>query len=122
MPSSDLILLTFVKLQDELCVEEFATFALEQDLPTWRDKKVVRSFDTYRVPTEDRARLGAEFIEMMVVRSLAELNEVSREDPAIPPLAARFSQLVDESATYRVVLDPQASVEANAGAASREDQ
>lgn len=96
------ILINLVKLRDGVDPDRFSEFAASLDLPVWRGKEVVIAFDTYLIEEHDRAPVGAEFIEVMRLRSLQEWEEVGQSDPDIEPLAAAFSELVDETRTRRI--------------------
>ncbi len=98
------ILISLIKLGPEVAPERFAEFAVSLDLPTWRAKDVVRSFDTYRVDADDGGDLDADFVEVMRVRSLAEWEEVGRTDPDIAPLGAAFDELTQGATVQRLVL------------------
>lgn len=99
-------IISFIKLRDGVNHEQFADFAVTADLPTWRQKDVVLDFDTYRVGQGDPATGPIDFVEVMRVRSLEEWQAVANSDPDIPPLAARFAELVDESSVRRLHVSP----------------
>jgi hypothetical protein len=99
------ILVSLIKLREGVDPQRFAEFASSLDLPVWRRKDVVLSFDTYRVAGRDRDRVNADFVEVMRLRSLEEWEAVGESDPDIEPLAAAFSELVDQEATQRIHLE-----------------
>jgi hypothetical protein len=98
----EVIVVSFVKLRDGVASERFAKFATSMDLPVWRSKDVVLNFETYRVTDQTDARVDADFIEVMHLRSWDEWQRVGSEDPDIAPLATAFGELVDEARVRRI--------------------
>lgn len=99
------ILVSFVKVKAEVPRDRFAAFATSRDMPTWRRKDVVVSFNTYAA-TDGDTPFALDFIEIMHVRSLPEWETVSQTDPDIAELASEFRELVDESTTWNLRLAP----------------
>lgn len=93
------VVISMIKLRKGVDPQRFSEFAASVDLPTWRKKDVVIGFNTYRVAQNNahEPEIEADFVEVMHLRSLAAWEQVGATDPEIAPLAARFTELVDES-------------------------
>lgn len=104
MAQDEMLVVNFIKVRDGVPPERFETFSRSRDLPTWRAKDVVVSFDTYRVIEADAAMEMGDFVEVMRVRSWSEWEAVSRTDPDVVPLATEFEKLADPAAVRRARL------------------
>lgn len=100
------VMVSFITVKAGVDPERFARFARTADLPTWRGKDVVAAFDTYQLDPQCRESFGADFMEVMAVRSLSEWERVASTDPDIKQLADAFEQLVHEPGVLRLLLRP----------------